>query len=227
MVSSVILITHATQINSPKCTRLRRGAHDSAKYYATMLFATPLPHLNLRKLPELPLATSRPQDPPSRTVVPFSPDNASPLPTSRPITYPAPNPTTETKTTTPALITHVNNVGDIMASSTSWTFFFFAILAFSPDGLAPLAFRFPLSIAAASWLEMLGLLRARVEGVKGLEELAAFDGGPMSSDSGTKRRDIGSLFVMPVLLCSRFGRPRAAAAPIERRVVREARSAAS
>jgi hypothetical protein len=65
-----------------------------------------------------------------------------------------------------------------------------------------------------------------VLGVRGLEEFGAFV-VPINSDSGTKRRFMGSLLVMGWFPLSRFGRPRAAAAPMERSVVREARRAAS
>ena len=55
--------------------------------------------------------------------------------------------------------------------------------------------------------------------------VAAAAAGGMISDSGTRRSETGSL---PLgALVWRLGRPRAAAAPMERRVVREARSAAS
>jgi hypothetical protein len=74
----------------------------------------------------------------------------------------------------------------------------------------------------ASSEEIDGLERARVLGVKGREEFAA---GGMISDSGTRRRETGSL--PPGALVWRLGRPRAAAAPMERSVVREARRAAS
>lgn len=83
----------------------------------------------------------------------------------------------------------------------------------------------PFSIA--SWLDIEGLLRARVEGERGRDVLAAAVGGAINSDSGTNRRPTGSLLVIVFGLWFRFGRPRAAAAPIERRVLSEARRAAS
>jgi hypothetical protein len=86
------------------------------------------------------------------------------------------------------------------------------------------AFRFPFS--AASWLDTEGLLRARVEGLIGLLVFAAGLAGAINSDSGTNRKPIGSL-LMVFEGWFRFGSPRAAAAPMERRVVREARRAAS
>jgi predicted secreted Zn-dependent protease len=90
----------------------------------------------------------------------------------------------------------------------------------------PVAFRLPFS--AASWLEIEGLLRARVEGESGREMLAAVGRtGPASSDSGTIRKPIGSLLVTVLLPWSRFGNPRAAAAPMDKSVVRLARRAAS
>jgi hypothetical protein len=66
-----------------------------------------------------------------------------------------------------------------------------------------------------------------VLGLRGREEfvVAGAGAGGMISDSGTRRRDAGS---WPVgALAWRLGRPRAAAAPMERRVVSEARRAAS
>jgi hypothetical protein len=51
--------------------------------------------------------------------------------------------------------------------------------------------------------------------------------GGRSSDSGTKRREMGSFPGVVVVLSCRFWRERPAAAPMERRVVREARRAAS
>lgn len=90
-------------------------------------------------------------------------------------------------------------------------------------GLAVLAFRLPFSTASA--LEMEGLLRALVDGDKGRDVLGR-GAGPRSSVSETNRRPIGSV-LETVGAFSRLGRPRAAAAPIESKVVREARSAAS
>jgi hypothetical protein len=58
------------------------------------------------------------------------------------------------------------------------------------------------------------------------DECAGAAAGAKSSDSGTKRREMGSLFPGVVLSC-RFWRERPAASPMERRVVREARRAAS
>lgn len=65
-----------------------------------------------------------------------------------------------------------------------------------------------------------------MDGVSGREVFAGAGLGAINSDSGTNRNPIGSLDVI-AFPCSRFGRPRAAAAPIERRVVSEARRAAS
>lgn len=191
-----------------------------------MPFAAPaMPHLKRRRLPVL-RATSRPQEPPSIIVERFSPLKASCRLTSRPMTYPAPNPTTDTKTTTPADTTHVSNVGEINASSsTACIRFFFNARAFSPLGIVALAFLLPFS--AASWLDIDGLLRARVDGLIGRELFAAGIVGAINSDSGTNRRPIGSLLVIVGGGWFRFGRPLAAVAPIDRRVVREARSAAS
>jgi len=189
------------------------------------LAAPAMPHLKRRKLPVL-RATSRPHEPPSVIVEPFSPLKASCRPTSRPMTYPAPNPTTDTKTTTPAETTQVRNVGEIIASSSiACILFFFNTRAFSPVGFVALAFRLPFS--AASWLDIDGLLRARVDGLIGLEVFAAGIVGAINSDSGTNRSSRGSLLVMAVGAWFRLGRPRAAAAPMDRSVVREARRAAS
>lgn len=191
-----------------------------------MPFAAPaIPHLNRRRLPVL-RATSRPQEPPSITVEPFSPVKASCRPTSRPMTYPAPNPTTDTRTTTPADTTHVSKVGEIIASSsTACILFFFNARVFSPVGLVALAFRFP--FLTASWLDIDGLLRARVDGLMGLEAFAAGIVGAINSDSGTNRRPMGSWLVAVPGGWFRLGRPRAAAAPMDKSVVSEARSAAS
>jgi len=123
-------------------------------------------------------------------------------------------------------MTHVKKVGLINASSSTCVRFFFVALVFSKVCLVPAAFRLPLS--AASWLEMEGLLRARVEGESGRDMLAAVGRtGPASSDSGTIRKPIGSLLVTVLLPWFRFGRPRAAAAPMDKSVVRLARRAAS
>jgi hypothetical protein len=213
---------------------------DSSPYYsnivivaqATILLATLLPHRNLLNVPDPPFTTSLPHDVPSpRIVEPFTPTPARPSwrPTSHPITYPAPNPTTLTSTSTPALTTQVRSVGDkdaeVSAFSAKRTFFFF-VDAFSPqlglDADDDDAFRLFLSRAMASCDEMDGLERARVLGVRGRDELAA----GMISDSGTRRSETGS-FPLGGLACWRLGRPRAAAAPMESSVVREARSAAS
>lgn len=75
----------------------------------------------------------------------------------------------------------------------------------------------------ASWLEILGLLRALVDGERGLDVLG-WTVSPSSSDSGTNRSPMGSAAIVG-FVAARF--PLAAAAPIERRVVRLARSAAS
>jgi hypothetical protein len=88
-------------------------------------------------------------------------------------------------------------VGEIIASSsTACILFFFNARAFSPVGFAALAFRLPFS--TASWLDTEGLLRARMEGLIGLEALAAGIVGAINSDSGTNRRPIGSLLVTVV-----------------------------
>ena len=58
------------------------------------------------------------------------------------------------------------------------------------------AFRFPFS--TASWLDIEGLLRARVDGLIGLFVCAVGIVGAINSDSGTNRRPIGSLFIAVV-----------------------------
>jgi len=192
----------------------RRGA------YAIIPLPEPIPHLNLLNVPVLDLATSLPQVPESTSVEPFKLAIASCLPTSLPITNPAPN----TNTTTPADIAQNKDVGDSSESSTlsTCTFFFFDARTFSVVGRAVFAFRLPFS--AASCEDIDGLLRARVDGVSGRDVFGAL--GAINSDSGTNRSPIGSFDVI-VGPCSRFGRPLAAAAPIESRVVRDARKAAS
>lgn len=68
-----------------------------------------------------------------------------------------------------------------------------------------------------------GLLLARVEGESGRELLGCT--APVSWDSGTRRKPIGSALVGVGLVAARL--PLAAAAPIESSVVRDARRAAS
>lgn len=103
--------------------------------------------------------------------------------------------------------------------------FFLSARVLSAD-LEVLAFRLPFSTASCE--EMEGLERARTEGESGRDELATAGGsGPRSSDSGIKRRPIGALLVSTLFPWLRLGRPRAAAAPMESSVVREARRAAS
>jgi hypothetical protein len=58
------------------------------------------------------------------------------------------------------------------------------------------------------------------------EECAGAAAGGKSSDSGTKRREMGSLFP-GIVLSRRFWRERLAVALMERRVLREARRVAS
>ena len=58
------------------------------------------------------------------------------------------------------------------------------------------AFRFPFS--TASWLDIEGLLRARVDGLIGLFVFSAGIVGAINSDSDTNRRPMGSLFIAVV-----------------------------
>jgi hypothetical protein len=179
----------------------------------------PFPQRNLR-ISETCFRASFPQD-----VLSERPLSVSCLPTSFPIAYPAPKPTTETKTTTPALTTQVSSVGLIIASSAAAIFFFFVTLGWGL-GLLATAFLLPFS-PAASWSDIDGLLRGRVLGLRGREVTG---GVPMSSDSGTRRSPVNSgrveVLALGIVFWFRFGRPRAAAAH-ERSVVKLARSAAS
>lgn len=152
------------------------------------------------------------------------PPRTSCLPTSRPITYPAPNPTTETRTTTPADTTHVMSVGLISVGCSSVLFF---LLARAPRRAEAVRLGFPVREDDRA---------GDGEEAGGGEAAAAGGLSFMSSASGTSRSSIGWLLVPapapapvglgPCRSSSFLFRPRAAAAQ-ERSVVREARSAAS
>lgn len=82
-------------------------------------------------------------------------------------------------------------------SATTCTLFllFFSARAFSLVFGPVEVFAFRLFFSKASWDETLGVLRGL--GERGREVLAGGAvGGLMSSDSGTRRRPIGSLFVV-------------------------------
>lgn len=163
------------------------------RYHAITLRPIPLLQRNRFKVPPLLLKTSRPQLPPSvaALMLPAPPRllSVSWRPTSLPMTYPAPKPTTETSTTTPALTTHVRRVGLIKKASSLATVLFFLVARGGLEAGVGVAARLTFSLAVGAGGEEGGAL-VRAGWVEPRDGAGGGE-GPISSLSAAKRSATG------------------------------------